>query len=138
MNTTYFLDLVSGNLFRTKTDPPIPTEFWIGLSTTAPNIDGTNVTEPSASAAYQRLNLTSLSAPAEGVVTNNADIDWPESTAGWGVITSYVIFDSPTVGSGNLLIYGDLVEPRTVERGTIMTVKANYLKLKALNPTASV
>ena len=89
------------------------------------------------SGSYQRIKLTNLSAPTDGVITNNADISWPESTSDWGIVTSYVIFDSATVGAGNLLVFGDLSTPRSVERDTIMTIKAAYLKLSALNPTST-
>ena len=135
MNTTYFLNLVAGNVFQSQTSPTIPTEYYIGLSTTTPNINGSNVNEPPASASYQRIKLTSLSAPTAGVVTNTADISWPESTSDWGVVTSYVIYDSATVGAGNLLMFGDLTTPRSVEKDTIMTIKTAYLKLSVLNPT---
>ncbi len=135
MNTTYFLNLVAGNVFQSQTSPAIPTEYYIGLSTTTPNINGSNVNEPPASASYRRIKLTSLSAPTAGVVTNTADISWPESTSDWGVVTSYVIYDSATVGAGNLLMFGDLTTPRSVEKDTIMTIKTAYLKLSALNPT---
>ena len=103
MNTKYFLNLVAGNVFQSQTTPAIPTEYYIGLSTTTPNINGSNVNEPPASGSYQRIKLTNLSAPTDGVITNNADISWPESTSDWGVVTSYVIYDSATVGAGNLL-----------------------------------
>ena len=135
MNTTYFLNLVAGNVFQSQPSPAIPPEYYIGLSTTTPNINGSNVNEPPASASYQRIKLTSLSAPTAGVVTNTADISWPESTSDWGVVTSYVIYDSATVGAGNLLMFGDLTTPRSVEKDTIMTIKTAYLKLSALNPT---
>ena len=52
MTTTYFLNLAAGNIYRTKETPAIPTEYWIGLSTTAPNLNGTNVSEPVGSAGY--------------------------------------------------------------------------------------
>ena len=51
MNTTYFLNLVSGNVYGTKKTPAIPDEYYIGLSSTAPSTDGLNVTEP-ASGGY--------------------------------------------------------------------------------------
>lgn len=133
MNTTYFLDLVAGNLFRTKTTPAIPNEMWIGLSTTAPNINGTNVTEPTGSTGYTRMKLDMLSEPSVGVVTNTANIDFNESTASWGTITHFVIFDSQN--GGNLLQYGALSTPRSVEAATIMTIKSGYLNLSVQNPS---
>lgn len=134
MNTLYFLNLTSGNLFGTKTDPAIPTTYYIGLSTSAPNVNGTNVNEPSTSANYARVKLASLSAPSAGVVTNSQAINFNESSESWGTITHFVIYDSEAVGSGNLLMYGVLSTPRSVEAATIMTIKEGYLSLSAQNP----
>lgn len=134
MNTTYFLNQVAGNLFKTKTTPALPSAFYIGLSSTAPNIDGTNVGEPNSSAGYARVELTSLGEPDNGVVTNELAINFNESTASWGTITHFVIYDAET--GGNLLMYGALSTPRSVEAATIMTIKENYLSLSAQNPTA--
>ena len=63
MNTTYFLNCVAGNLFHTKEAPAIPTQYYIGLSSSTPAIDGSGVNEPSTDAGYQRLLLTNLSSP---------------------------------------------------------------------------
>lgn len=134
MNTNYFLNCVAGNLFHTKTTPAIPEQYYIGLSTTAPAIDGTGTNEPSTDAGYKRLLLTNLGEPTDGLITNQNDINFDESTANWGTITHYVIYDSPTAGDGNLLMYGELSTPRSVETATIMTIKAGYLKLLAQNP----
>lgn len=136
MNTNYFLNCVAGNVFGTKTDPAIPTTYYIGLSTTTPNTNGSGVDEPSTDAGYARVQLTTLSEPLDGVVTNSQAINFNESTASWGTITHFVIYDSPTVDSGNLLMYGKLSTPRSVETATIMTIKEGYLKLSAQNPTA--
>ena len=134
MNTTYFLNCVAGNVFRSKTNPAIPTNYYIGLSKSAPSIDGTGSDEPPAEAGYARVRLANLSEPTDGVVTNTAAINFDESTANWGTITHFVIYDSPTAGSGNLLMYGELSTPRSVETATIMTIKEGYLKLSAQNP----
>lgn len=134
MNTTYFLNCAAGNLFGTKKEPAIPERYFIGLSSSAPNVNGTNVTEPSEGAGYQRVELTTLSKPSTGVVTNTQAINFNESTASWGTITHFVIFDSEAVGSGNLLMYGILSTPRSVEAATIMTIKEGYLSLSAQNP----
>lgn len=91
MNTTYFLNCVAGNVFGTKSDPAIPTTYYIGLSTTAPNINGTGVDEPSTDAGYARVQLTNMSEPLDGVVTNELAINFNESTASWGTITHFVI-----------------------------------------------
>lgn len=132
MNTTHFLNRVAGNLFRTETSPAIPTEYYIGLSTTEPTMTGANVSEPSASAGYGRVLLENLSAPVNGVVTNTANINFEESTASWGTVTHFVIYDAEI--DGNLLMYGALSTPRVVEAATVMTIRQDYLRLSAQNP----
>ena len=132
MNTTHFLDRIAGNLFRTQTSPSIPTEYYIGLSTTEPTATGTNVSEPATSAGYSRVLLNNLSAPTNGVVTNTSNINFEESTSAWGTITHFVIYDAEV--GGNLLMYGALSTPRVVEAATVMTIRQDYLKLSAQNP----
>lgn len=133
MNTTYFLNLVAGNVMNTQTSPSIPSKYYLGLSSTAPSLDGTGVTEPATSAGYSRVALENLSTPTSGVITNTDTIDFTESTADWGVMTHFVIYDAET--GGNLLMYGTLSTSRTVESGSIMTIKAGSLNLSVLNPS---
>lgn len=128
MNTTYFLNAVMGNLFGTKTDPSLPTTYYLGLSTTAPNKEGTGATEPSTSGtAYARVQLSNLSEPADGVITSEETITFPEATADWGTISHYVIYDA--AASGNLLMYGPLDNSRRVEANTVVSFRPGGLTL---------
>lgn len=133
MNTTYFLNQVMGNLFKTKESPALPSEYYIGLSSTAPNISGGNVTEPLTNSGYKRVKLENLSEPTDGVITNEQPISFDESTANWGTMSHFVIYDA--IESGNLLMYDALSTPRNVEAATIVTIKANSLTLTLSNPT---
>ena len=132
MNTTYFLNQVMGNLFKTKETPALPSEYYIGLSSTAPNISGCNVTEPLSNSGYKRVKLENLSEPADGVITNEQAISFDESTANWGTMSHFVIYDA--LEAGNLLMYDTLSTPRNVEAATIVTIKANSLTLTLSNP----
>ena len=132
MNTTYFLNQVMGNLFKTKETPALPSEYYIGLSSTAPNISGGNATEPLSNSGYKRVKLENLSEPADGVITNEQAISFDESTANWGTMSHFVIYDA--LEAGNLLMYDTLSTPRNVEAATIVTIKANSLTLTLSNP----
>ena len=132
MNTTYFLNQVMGNLFKTKETPALPSEYYIGLSSTAPNISGGNVTEPLSNSGYKRVKLENLSEPADGVITNEQAISFDESTGSWGTMSHVVIYDA--LEAGNLLMYDTLSTPRNVEAATIVTIKANSLTLTLSNP----
>lgn len=52
MNTTYFLNLVSGNVFGSKKTPALPEKYYLGLSSAAPALDGSGVVEPGEGAGY--------------------------------------------------------------------------------------
>lgn len=130
MNTTYFLNVLAGNVFRSKLTPALPETLYIGLSTTEPSMDGTGMTEPSDS-AYSRILLTGMGEPVGGQTVNASVLDFPESVGDWGVITHFGIFDAGT--GGNLLMYGPLERSRTVEPETVMSFKPGMLKLSMKN-----
>lgn len=132
MTTTYFLNRVMGNVFKTQTSPALPEKVYLGLSTSAPDIDGSGVTEPLASAGYERVELNSLSVPANGVITNESAISFPESSASWGTVTHFALYDAPV--NGNLLMFNVLSQARSVETATIVMVKTGSLKLTLANP----
>ena len=100
---------------------------YIALSTTAPNADGTNFTEPLTSAGYARsiigLSGTSatqvMSSPSGGATSNTSIIFFSEATASWGTVTHFGLYTSAT--GGNLVLYGTLTNP--------ITVAANYVPL---------
>lgn len=133
MYTTYFLNLVAGNVMKTKTSPALPGKLFLGLSNTAPALDGSGVTEP-VSGGYRRVELTNLSTPENGVVTNSKPIYFDESTESWGLVTHYGVFDAES--GGNLLIYGKLNPSHTVDESTIMTIRAGALKFAVENSSA--
>lgn len=135
MTSTYFLNCIMGNVFMTKLSPTLPKKVYLGLSSTAPQVDGTGVSEPLASAGYQRVELTNLSEPVNGVVSNDGAIQFDESSASWGTITHFVLFDSPE--DGNLLMFNQLSQSRSVETATIVMVKTGSLKLTLANPTVT-
>lgn len=134
MNTTYFLNLVAGHVYRSKTDPALPEKLYVGLSSTEPSLDGNGASEPPESAGYARVELVSMSEPVDGAVSNTQPIDFPESTEDWGVMTHFVVYDAPT--GGNLLVYNPLDKTRTVESESIMSFKVGSLELSAVNPGA--
>lgn len=135
MTSTYFLNCIMGNVFMTKLSPTLPKKVYLGLSSTAPQVDGTGVSEPLASAGYQRVELTNLGEPVNGVVSNGGEIQFDESSASWGTITHFVLFDSPT--DGNLLMFNQLSQSRSVETATLVMVKTGSLKLTLANPTVT-
>ncbi len=135
MNTTYFLNQVMGNLFHTKENPGLPSEYYIGLSATEPSVDGTCLGEPSQSGTgYMRVRLDSLSEPQDGVIKNTDAINFNESLTSWGTMLYYVVYDSDT--GGNLLFFNNLSASRNVEPNTVITIKAGELTISLEPPKA--
>lgn len=99
-----------------------PPTIYVGLSTTAPASDGTNVTEPTAG-AYARVET----APADWnpavdgdpcTLDNVSDIEFAVATATWvaGANLAYaVLFDAAT--NGNVIGYGAVATPKPVYEG---------------------
>ena len=134
MTSTYFLNCIMGNVLQTKLSPGLPSKVYLGLSSSAPDVDGSGATEPLASAGYSRVELNSLDVPTNGVITNKSEISFPESSASWGTVTHFVLYDAPV--NGNLLMFNVLSQARSVEQATIVMVKAGSLKLTLANPAA--
>lgn len=140
MNTAYFLNTIAGNVFKSQTTPALPARFYVGFSKSTPNIDGTNISEPNPSgSAYTRIELTSLTAPTNGAVTNANVLQWPEAKGAWGNITHIVVFDAIT--GGNLLWFDQTRDTNnapiviSVNAGTTLSVKAGSVSLAVINET---
>ena len=106
------------HIFRTGSFTK-PTVLAVGLFTTNPTDagGGTEVTGGS----YARVQRDPLDAnwtgasSTDGLTDNAAALTFPGPSASWGVITGFGIFDATT--TGNLLIWGALSTPKTVNNG---------------------
>lgn len=110
------LNYIFGNTSDFDTQPTI----HVGLSTTAPAEDGTNVTEPvgngyaRVAAAAAVWNAATDADPS--VLDNGSAINFPTpSGAGWGTVTHFVIFDALT--GGNVIASGALTASRSIQSG---------------------
>ena len=120
---------------------------YLGLSSTTPNADGTNFTEPNIG-GYARIRISGTSsssgpiypfvwtstsgAAAYTQVQNQFEIHFNVATADWGnPITHVGIFDA----NGRLMAYGHLVDGQgqetsiTVLNGHIPTISAGQAKI---------
>ena len=127
---------------------------YLALSTTEPNYDGTNITEPSSATypSYERIQLNITEAitytdkwgtVANGIVTNAEEFTSRECTeeGGWPAFSHFVIYDAKT--GGNPLAADPLRDPTgevdedglypkttlTVEYGKVAVFKAGMLQL---------
>lgn len=125
--SNYLENKVIDWLLRGQTFTP-PATTYVALFTVAPSDTGggTEVTGGS----YARVAVTSsltnwagtqaaastvASSGTNGTTSNNAAITFPAPTANWGSIVAFGLFDAAS--AGNLLIYGNLTTPKTVNNG---------------------
>jgi hypothetical protein len=98
------LDHTLGNTAFTQ-----PSSLYVALYTVAPT-DAGGGTEVSGS-GYART-LVTFGAASSGSAASNSVAQFPVSTAGWGTVTHYGIFDAAT--SGNLLVWEALSSSKVV------------------------
>jgi hypothetical protein len=118
--------------------PTVPSSYFLALSTTTPTISGTNFTEPTTvSTAYARVeivnNKTTWGNAESASLSNAIEILFPESTLAWGTITYVGLYDSGTVGAGNLLYFGELTPSRIIQTGTIISFGIGEIVVSIVN-----
>ena len=95
--------------------------FYIGL--------GLNTTDADANELVEQYGYARVATmPSDwkncinGATTNAEIITFPEVVDGdWGIVSHFLIFDTPVVGTGNMLMYGAFTDGRnkTIEEGSI-------------------
>lgn len=102
---------------------------FIALYTTAPAEDGTGGVEVSGN-GYARVSTSAsdwgdatLANPS--VLTNAADIEFPQATGAWGEIVAFGILDAVT--GGEFLIGADLDVPKSPTEGDTARFAAGQL-----------
>jgi hypothetical protein len=108
--------------------------IYVGLSSTAPNEDGTNVTEPSGG-SYARISTTSgdwnaATSADPSVVDNASELTFSQATADWlsgNNLTHAVLYDASS--GGNFLGSGALTTAKPVTNGDIAKFAAGELNI---------
>jgi hypothetical protein len=118
--------------------PTVPASYHFALSTTTPTQSGTNFTEPTTiGTGYARVSVANDKVTwgnaSSSSLTNLIDIEFPQSLASWGTITYIGIYDSATVGAGNLLYFGQLSPSRLVQIGAVVFLGAGDVTVSITN-----
>lgn len=114
-----------------------PATWYVGLSTTTIQSDGTGVTEPSA--GYARVavtnNTTNFVVDADLLtMENGVVIQFNPATANWGLVTYAALYDVATGGVPKY--YMQLDNPKTVEIEDILRIEPGRLQIQMLQTTA--
>jgi len=98
-----------------------PATYYVALSTTTINIDGTGITEP-ATGSYARVAMpndkSNWGGASNGSLANSASVTFIESTGSWGTITTVALTDNGSTGGGNIWFFDTLTPSRAVASST--------------------
>lgn len=140
-NAQAFSDYVENNLadfiFRGQSFSP-PATIYVGLSTSAcsDSATGTEVSGGSYArvavtsslanwSGTQSAGSTSASSGTGGQISNNAAINFPTPSAGWGTVTHWFLSTAST--SGNVIICAALTTSKTINSGDTVSFPAGAL-----------
>jgi len=119
-----FLENALINATLRNTSYTSPAAVYLALFLSDPT-DADSGTECSGS-GYARQAIT-FGAPANGVTTNSAAIEYAQAGNAWGTITHIGIRDALT--SGNLLYHSPLDASKTIATGDVFRVAAGSLSV---------
>lgn len=112
-----------------KTTYTAPTTIYVGLANAVAD-DGTITGEPSSTYNYSRVqvtnNTTNFPNASGGSKSNANEIAFSEASGSWGTI-NYVFLADGDVGSGNVLLYAQLTNPKTIGNGDTVKFEAGDL-----------
>ena len=101
--------------------------FTGSAGTTDVNLEaGTLTNEVPSGRGYVRKAIT-FAAASGGTAANSAIVTFDASTVAWNTITYVAIMDSATIGAGNVLFYGAVTTPKTIDIGDTFQVSAGNL-----------
>jgi len=105
-----------------------PPMIYVALSTANPLDDGSKFAEPTGN-AYARVQTSASdwNTASGGSLDNGNDIIFPKASGSWGTITHFALFDAAT--DGNMLAYGALSQPKTVENSYTPMFEAGDLNI---------
>jgi len=123
----YLATALLNQVFRNTPFTP-PTTVYLALYTSNPTAADTG-TEVSGG-GYQRMQITFTAPVTENgkkTIKNSTDIVFPMATANWGTVSHVGIRDAAT--GGNLLYYGPVENPRSIQANDILKFLAGSLAL---------
>lgn len=130
MITSYSANrVVDYNFGGTAYSGGLPATYYVGLSTSTINFDGTGATEPTGIGSYARVaftnNKTNFGTSSNGILTNAVAVNFAESSASWGTVTHVGLWDALT--AGNIWWFDALSPSRAVASLTTVIFSAGAI-----------
>lgn len=129
-----YLENALANLVLRNTAFTALANTYISLHTAAGTTESTAdwaATELTAGAVnYARVTVAAAgwSAPSDGMCSNLAEVAFASAGSAWGTVTHFGIWDSGTLGAGNLLFKDALAASRVIGNGDIFKFSIGNLQ----------
>lgn len=138
MITYYASNKVLQAMFGKVSNISLAQNCYLALSSTKPNVDGTNVTEPSGNGYTRKLignynvsQTQAMGTPTNGEITNTAEIHFDAATGSWGDLYYACVYDAATNGNliaaGNILDSGGTATHISPVANSVVVIKVNQL-----------
>jgi hypothetical protein len=88
---------------------------------------GTLTDEISTSGTGYGRQTVAFAAAVNGTSATNATVTFPAATANWGTVTHVAVMDDTT--GGNVLFWGAVTTPKTIETGDTFQVSSGNLTI---------
>jgi len=121
--STYLSHALLNQVFRNVAYTP-PTTVYAALYTSDPGPDDTG--QEVSGNGYARVPVT-FGEPADRAIKNIERVEFPEATGSWGTVAYLAIKDAET--GGNLLAYGAIENPKTIEAGDQVIFKEGNITI---------
>lgn len=96
---------------------------------TFPEFEGITFYAPSNVSDSGVVNPGYVTYEGNGFIKNNLQLTFPTALSDWGFVSGIAILDHEDVGSGNLLMYAELSNPRQVYTGDSIKFDRNALEI---------
>lgn len=126
-----FTENLALNWLLTATTANRPTSRFVALfrntsGQAAANLEAGVLTDEISGGSYARESV-SFTTATSGSSSNSNVITFPAATANWGTITHIAIVDALT--GGNVLFWGAVTTPKTIETGDTFQILQNNLTI---------
>ena len=126
-----FLENAVLNHVLTASSYTAPTTRYLALfkntsGNAATNLEAGTLTDEISGGTYARKAVT-FAAASGGTSASNATVTFDTATANWGTITHIAVMDALT--SGNVLFWGAVTTPKTIETGDTFQVSSGNLTI---------
>jgi 2-keto-4-pentenoate hydratase len=126
----YLEDKVLDHVLTATSYTP-PTTRYLALFTNtsgnaAVNLEAGTLTDEVSGGSYAREAIT-FNAASSGSSTSSATVTFPAASANWGTVTHVAVMDAAT--SGNVLFWGAVTTPKTIENGDTFQVSSGNLTI---------